>query len=128
MTEEHEPKQLQINFEVLIKDANFISSVEKRITDLETARFLRPMPRPGRVYIRDWYDRMEEQGLLNASFFINNYLQIKAKKSSLSSQFRQVIELICDQCAKETLENYFKQLKLNIPKPGTHEESLNTKQ
>jgi hypothetical protein len=127
MNNEHEPKQFQVNFDVLIKDANFISSVEKRITDLIKSRSLRPIPGGGRVYRRNWYDSMEEQGLLNASFFINSYLQIKAKKSSLSSQFRHVIELICDQCANETLENYFKQLKLNIPKPEPSEENLNTK-
>jgi hypothetical protein len=92
----------------LLKDDHFIHFVGKNIAELRVSRSRRPNPKPGFRYKRDWYDRMTQEGIFNSSFFIKNIESIWDKKSSLSSEIRQVILFVCNRALHETVETYSK--------------------
>lgn len=90
----------------IIINPYFINFVEGNISNLRLDRIKRPKPKPGFYYKRDWYDRMTSEGILNTKFFIANIENIWLKKSSLSSQIRNVIQFICNKSLEQTLSVY----------------------
>lgn len=90
----------------IVNDAHFILFVDTKLKQLTEKRRLRPAPKDGFYYQRDWYDRMQPQGMLTADFFINNIAAIWEKKSKLSSEFREIIELVCNAALKQALLFY----------------------
>lgn len=98
------PKSITIG--EIISDDFFIESVKQNIGELIKSRRNRPEPKQGFRYKRDWYDRMREDGQLNSQFFISNIADIWTKQSSLSSQVRTAIQLVCDKSLHQTLSKY----------------------
>ena len=94
----------------LISDPNFIQFVDKNINELRKNRNKRPDAKPGFHYKRDWYDRMIDDRSLNSPYFIRNIESIWNKKSSLSSEIRNVILFVCGRSLQETFLEYSKQV------------------
>ena len=79
----------------VVEDTYFIQFVKEEITALRLQRNARPEPKPGFKYKRDWYDRMTDEGVLNADFFIQEIELIVIKKSTLCSLYRDIIYNVC---------------------------------
>jgi hypothetical protein len=88
----------------LIKNTDFILSVDKQISELRTKRYNRPRPKDGYHYTRDGFDRMNDSQQFNKEFFLKNIEDIWNKKSSLSSEIRGVVQYVCDKALAETLK------------------------
>ena len=95
-----------ITLSEIIKDKFFIKEVDKLLLELKEKRWKREPPKPGFYYKRDWFDRMNESYKLTPNYFIENILAIWNKKSLLSSEYRSVIEFVCNQALKNTIEHY----------------------
>ncbi len=80
----------------ITNDPDFIELVGKNLAEIRRIRKNKPEPKPGFRYKRDWFDRMVEADMFNAKFFIANIHDIWDKKSSLSGEFRVIIESVCD--------------------------------
>ncbi|HUW07838.1 MAG TPA: hypothetical protein VMW01_16450 [Williamwhitmania sp.] len=92
----------------IISDPIFIGMVEQKVKELKTGRLSRPAPKPGFYYKRDWYDRMQDEGNVTSTFFLTNIESIWAKKSSLSSEVRSIVQQVCERALRETLLAYHK--------------------
>ena len=92
----------------LINDPYFVKSVTNSISEFRSQRHNLKEPEPGFRYKRIWYDRMTEQGQLSCNYFLSNIESIWAKKSTLPSEVRNVIQYVCDKAAKETALEYSK--------------------
>jgi hypothetical protein len=92
----------------LLKDECFRKFVSKQINEIKENRSNRPIPPQGSYYKRDWYDVMIDNRQLDTDYFISTIENIWAKKSSLSSNVRQVIQYICDRAFQQTLLEYTK--------------------
>jgi hypothetical protein len=101
----------------LINDQYFRNRVIENLKELLKTRRSRPSAKPGYRYTRDWYDRMREQSMLNESFFIDNIESIWNKKSSLSSEIRQIIQHVCNISAQQTFR-WYEDLKENAQNQG----------
>jgi hypothetical protein len=64
----------------LIKDPVFVDSVKKQLDEIILKRIKRPEPKPGFHYVRDWYDRFNAEGQLNADFFLKHIEDIWNKR------------------------------------------------
>ena len=93
----------------LLNDRYFIEMVQDQIREIKKRRNLRPLPKRGMRYKRDWYDRMFEGNMINANYFIKNIEAIWNKKSLLSSEIRNIINYYCDKALKETFKHYAKE-------------------
>lgn len=81
----------------IINDKDFIDCVKSNVSELFAKRRRRPAPKDGYRYKRDWYDRMGNAGNLNADFFLKNIKAAWMKKSSLSSEIRNIVVFIGDR-------------------------------
>ncbi len=81
----------------IINDKDFINSVKANVSELFAKRRRRPAPKDGYRYKRDWYDRMNSAGNLNADFFLKNIKAVWMKKSSLSSEIRNIVLFVGDK-------------------------------
>ncbi len=81
----------------IINDKDFVSRVKANVSELITKRRSRPMPKEGYRYKRDWYDRMNSAGNLNADFFLKNIKAAWMKNSNLSSEIRDIVLFIGDR-------------------------------
>jgi len=95
--------------EELIADPLFQKNVDKSLSELISQLKRRPEPKPGYHYKRDWYDRMYSENALNSLFFLKNIQQIWAKKSNLNSEYRAIIQHVCDIALHRTLREYAEQ-------------------
>lgn len=98
----------------IIKDPVFIGFVDSNLKEISRERRHRPNPEPGYYYKMDWYDRMVESKSLKTEFFLNNIENIWNKRSSLSSEVRQVIQYVCNKALQKTLVEYSKQKPTEI--------------
>jgi hypothetical protein len=87
--------------EVLVNET-FITKVTDQISKLRHQRAKRPQPRAGFRYKKDWFDRMEPLGQVNAQYFLDNIEDIWLKISGLSALERGVIASVCDRALFET--------------------------
>lgn len=90
----------------ITKDPYFIAFLQKNISELRKKRYNRPTPKPGYHYKRDWYDRMSAEGQFDPGFFIKNIESIWLKKSSLSSEVRNIVQFVCEKSLQQTLQRY----------------------
>ena len=90
----------------IIKDDYFIRFIKMEISELSKQRFHRPNPKQGYKYKRDWYDRMTSQGNFTVDYFINNIGDIWIEKSSLNTESRNIIQLVCNNALNKTLSHY----------------------
>lgn len=100
----------------LVKDPYFVQKVTDAIEEMIKARLIRPEPKKGYRYIRNWYDRMRSNDQLYAPFFIGNIEAIWNKRSSLSSEVRQIVQEVCDHALYATHE-YYKSLPEDVKQP-----------
>lgn len=101
---EKENKKQFISIKEILENEIFINSVKKQIKQIRLDRKLRPDPKKGFHYKRDWYIRMNENNMLNDSTFILHIEDIWSKKSKLSSEQRNIIKLVCDNALYEFLK------------------------
>lgn len=94
------------SFEEVIADEVFRDFVKINFEQMMYDRNKRPEPKAGYRYKRDWYDRLFESGNLNYSYLLENIGPIWMKKSSLSSDPRRIIKLVCDRSFRQTLIHY----------------------
>jgi hypothetical protein len=94
--------------EEVITNSFFIQCVKDSIKSMIEKCIARPKPKPGYYYKKDWYERMSEQNILNADFFIKSIPAIWCKKSTLSSEIREVILTVCNKALIETIDQYNK--------------------
>jgi hypothetical protein len=87
----------------IVNDLDFKNYVETELQELIKKRINRPEPKEGYRYKRDWYDRMNSEGILNADFFIKNIKSVWERKSSFSSEFRNIIQYVCETALQKTL-------------------------
>ena len=92
------------SFDELATDPVFINKVGNQLYEVRQKRVMRPAPKAGMRYKRDWYDQMN--GTLNAAHFISEIEAIWMQKSSLPAIERNVIKYVCDLAFRETLEYY----------------------
>ena len=96
----------------IITDEVFIKNVDKFINDVK--EHLRN--RPSGEFKRQWFDRLIDIDGLNSSFFINNFLAISIKRSTLSAELRKIIHEACDMAIHQTLIYYSNQSKVQDEK------------
>lgn len=80
----------------IVEDELFIENVELVLAKLCVEKNTRPACKLGYQYLRDWYDRMQPEGNINAAYFIANIELIWEKKSKLPRQVRHIIQYVCD--------------------------------
>ena len=109
-------------FNEITKDIFFIDFVYEELKNIKIQRLNRKEPKPGFRFIRDWFDRMNDSHHLNADFFILNIEDIWNKQSSLNSETRNIIKIVCAKSLKQTLITYLNQSKneadVNIKNDG----------
>ena len=88
----------------IVNDQDFISNVHIEFGKLIQTRINRPEPSAGCKYKRDWYDRMNDLGLLDSRFFIKNITNVLEEKSCLSSELRKVFQHVCNIALLKTIE------------------------
>ena len=64
----------------------------------------RPILPKGEVYIKSLYEKMNDDDQFNAEFLIQEYAEIRMKKSNLSSQRRVVVADVVEQAIQELLD------------------------
>ena len=64
----------------------------------------RPILPKGEVYIKSLYEKMNDDDQFNAEFLIQQYAEIRMKKSSLPSQRRAVVVDVVEQAIQELLD------------------------
>lgn len=90
----------------VLADKVFQRKVADEIYELRKKRNERPDAKPGFRYRRDWYDQMTDAGTFNREYFLENIANIWAKKSSITSNTRRVIEYVCNNALRKTMEHY----------------------
>lgn len=91
--------------DIIVSD-DFAAIVCENIDQLHRQRKLRPQPKQGFYYKRDWYDIFTEESILNATYFISNIHDILLKKSNLPSLKRNVILSVCNKSLNEYVAKY----------------------
>lgn len=87
----------------IIDHGMFRDTLRQNIVDLKTERRNRPQPKPGFKYRRDWYDRHGND--LTFDYCIKHIPDIVAKRSSIPSEFRRIIEYLFAKSYRETFAN-----------------------
>lgn len=108
------------SIEVTLKDYTHVAQVlaDSKLIDTTNivinATFHRLRNRPalpkGQVYIKSLYEKMNDDDQFNAEFLIQEYAEIRMKKSNLSSQRRAVVADVVEQALQGLLD----QSKLTI--------------
>lgn len=96
----------------IITDEVFIKNVDKHINEVKH----HIQKRPSGNYKRQWFDRLMDVDGLNPKFFINNFLAISLKRSTLSAELRNIIRSACELSIQNTLIHYSKQSKIQNEK------------
>ena len=102
------------SIEVTLKDYAHVAHVlaDSKLIDTTNnvidATFQRLRNRPilpkGEVYIKSLYEKMNDDDQFNAEFLIQQYAEIRMKKSNLSSQRRAVVVDVVEQAIQELLD------------------------
>ena len=116
-TNQHTPAPVEDHKTASIHtDPYFLQALEESMAQIENNR--RIQRQSGKLYKRDWYDRMSELGKVNAAFFIQQIEDVWKGTSELSSEMRNVILFICDGAIRKAMLKYANQPKPNFPKGG----------
>lgn len=114
-----ENTKIEVNMKDVINHPEFLDLISLELNKIKTARSTRPMPKLGYRYKRDWYDRMQEKFIFNASFFHKNIENIWYKTSKLSSEERSVILAVCNEAAKKVIQTIIDSKKQKTQPPKT---------
>lgn len=83
-----------IDVEKLLDSPIFFDFLHKEIDEYRKTWRDRPAPPPGQRYRRGWQERMAEAGEFCFDFFQANALEVLSKKSKLSAEKRNVINVV----------------------------------
>lgn len=90
--------------EDMVKNPVFVEKVKTKIKEIVDKRNARPELKSNERYRRDWYDRINDLGILNTLSFIAYIPLIWQKKSTLNSETRNLILEVCNEACLETLQ------------------------
>lgn len=93
-----------------LADSKLIDTTNNVINAIFHSLRNRPILPKGEVYIKSLYEKMNDDDQFNAEFLIQEYIEIRMKKSNLSSQRRAVVADVVEQALQELLD----QSKLTI--------------
>jgi hypothetical protein len=85
--------------------------VEEQIEHLRKERRTRPLPPPGRRYVRDAVDIMMDENELNTDFMIDHYLGVYHKVSNIPYSKRQVMHFICQNAINAVIRSLHVSIK-----------------
>jgi hypothetical protein len=94
----------QIKLEEVVTNKKYIALVNITLQEFIHRQKTRPQPKQGFRYKRNWYDRLKDKNNDNASFFLDNILDIWNKRSKLNSETRGVILSVCNIALNEYLK------------------------
>ena len=80
----------------VVSDEFFVDRVKHHLSDVLKKRRERQEPPVGYYYKKDGLDMLINDGVCNYVYFINNFPDIYAKVSSISSARRDVISFVCN--------------------------------
>ena len=99
----------------IITDKKFVSLVKVEIDRIKFERDCRPEPAAGCRYKRSWFDRMTEENIFTADFFIANIAKVWLKKSPLCAEYRNVLLSVCTLAYNQMMIYYEREL-INVIK------------
>lgn len=88
----------------VLADSGLINATNNAVNNIFHKLRNRPLLQKGEVYIKTLYEKMNDDGQLDAEFLIQEYAEIRMKKSSLSSQRRAVVVDVVEQAIQELLD------------------------
>ena len=88
----------------VLADSKLIDTTNNVINAIFHSLRNRPALPKGQVYIKSLYEKMNDDDQFNAEFLIQEYVEIRMKKSNLSSQRRDVVADVVDQAIIELID------------------------
>lgn len=88
----------------VLADSKLIDTTNNVINAIFHSLRNRPALPKGEVYIKSLYEKMNDDDQFNAEFLIQEYAEIRMKKSNLSSQRRAVVADVVEQAIQELLD------------------------
>lgn len=95
------------NADEVVKDLIFKKELEKTVSYMAQKRKMRPLPKNGMKYKRDFFDRIGLENFTSA-YFLKNMPDVWNKTSQLGREERRVIQFVCTESLKATFEHYAK--------------------
>lgn len=90
----------------VVNDTFFVARVKYHLSEVLKQRHARPAAPIGYHYKKDGLDMLVNESNANYVYFINNFPDIYAKVSNISSARRDVISFVCNNAVAETLDHY----------------------
>lgn len=90
----------------VVNDTLFVARVKYHLEKVLVERVGRKDPPAGYHYKKDGLDMLMNEDNANHVYFINNFPDIYAKVSNISSARRDVISFVCNNAVAETLDHY----------------------
>lgn len=94
------------SIEEVVNDEFFVDRVKHYLGEILKQRHVRKEPPAGYHYKKDGLDMLMNESNANYLYFINNFPDIYAKVSNISSARREVISFVCSNAVRETLDHY----------------------
>ena len=88
----------------VLADSKLINTTNNAVNNIFHKLRNRPLLPKGEVYIKTLYEKMNDDGQLDAEFLIQEYAEIRMKKSNLSSQRRAVVADVVEEAINELLD------------------------
>ena len=88
----------------VLADSGLINATNNAVNNIFHKLRNRPLLPKGEVYIKTLYEKMNDDGQLDAEFLIQEYVEIRMKKSNLSSQRRAVVSNVVEEAIIELLD------------------------
>lgn len=88
----------------VLADSKLIDTTNNVINAIFHSLRNRPALPKGEVYIKSLYEKMNDDDQFNAEFLIQEYAEIRMKKSNLSSQRRAVVADVVEEAIQELLD------------------------
>ena len=88
----------------VLADSGLINATNNAVNNIFHRLRNRPLLPKGEVYIKTLYEKMNDDGQLDAEFLIQEYAEIRMKKSNLSSQRRAVVSDVVEEAINELLD------------------------
>ena len=88
----------------VLADSGLINATNNAVNNIFHKLRNRPLLPKGEVYIKTLYEKMNDDGQLDAEFLIQEYAEIRMKKSNLSSQRRVVVADVVEEAINELLD------------------------
>ena len=90
----------------VVNDTFFVARVKHHLGEVLKQRLKRPEAPAGYKYKKDGLDLLIANNEAEVHFFVNNFPDIYAKVSNITSARRDVISFVCNNAIEDTFENY----------------------